>query len=212
MIQHEANFHFVICDRSSNEFMNGRNLTKKIYNKTWGTDEMSDDYDVGVVAFHNSKPVGNVNIQLRKNRDSIPSERFFYKENWTRFKNVEAHLVGEISGLSASEEVRGRLRHDVVSGLVACVHLAALQVGVPIYSTIQRQPLIRKLVDIYQYPFSKVCDSKPNIKAIPNDKYWAAKELPQLFFIDYRDVQATKASFEIIKELSKKNVKIQSKV
>ena len=212
MTQHEDNFHFVICGRSSKEFMDGRELTKEVYRKIWGTDNMNDDYDFGIVAFHNSKPVGNVNIQLRKNRDLIPSECFFHKENWTLFKNVEAHLVGEISGLSAAEEIRGKLRYDVVSGLVACVHLAALQAEVPVYSTIQRRPLIRKLIDIYQYPFSKVCDSKPNIKAVPNDKYWTSKEAPQLFFIDYRDIQATKASFEIIKELSKKNVKIQSKV
>jgi hypothetical protein len=72
---------FFVTRKNTIKFILGRSLTKQIYSKIWRTTNMSDDYDIGIVAFLNGEVVGNINIQFKFQRKKLPSELFFSKKN-----------------------------------------------------------------------------------------------------------------------------------
>jgi hypothetical protein len=159
---------------------------------------MSDDYDIGIVAFLNGEVVGNINIQFKFQRKKLPSELFFFQKKWQDIQNINSKDIAELCGLSIYNKLNKKLRETVLGGLILCSHLIGYRYGVSTYVTVQHTTLIKKLLFYYKYPFIKAERIALNEKNIPEDKYWKGSQLPSLYFVDLNDNKTIEASFRIL--------------
>ena len=196
------NLSLVIDQSGSTAFDDGRHLAKAMYRKMWNTRSMSDDYDLCIVAYAGSQPAGNMNLQLRRHRDHLPSEHYFNVRHWLEFRQAHDHEVGEICGLAISDATTPRTRRIILGGLILGIQLAAMHARLSVVATIQRARLINRAITAYKYPFRRAQTATKNPAALPQDRYWQSGTGPGLYFVDARAPQTLNASTMLFSQLS----------
>ncbi len=212
MYSYLHNISFIINKNGTDSFFSGRSLAKEMYSKKWSTKNMCDDYDIGIVAFYGDIPIGNINIQLKKKRTYIPSERYFEPGLYPEFMNVENNKIGELCGLAISDNLHRIPREYVLGGLILNAHLAAMQNSISVFATVQKKQLINKLINEYNYPFFESKGANLKCDNMPDDNYWKHEGAPSLYYINLYDIDTINASFHLLTQLTESNIKIVNKL
>ncbi|KAF0191210.1 MAG: hypothetical protein FD165_1980 [Gammaproteobacteria bacterium] len=179
-------------------FQQGRALAKSAYYDIWGTKKMSDDYDAGIVIVADGEVVANLNIRLRDNHRLLPSERFFRPKHWQDYFDGNPLKVAEMCSLAVDKHCNGPVRAVAFAGLIIGSHIIANAHGLDLYTTVQRDFLIKRLQKAYQYKFIANEVIKEPCADVPDDRYWSQNPLPRLYYVYPQDMQTVMASFRLI--------------
>lgn len=195
------NIQIHIVQPGSTLFWQGRAFAKAAYHDIWGTRKMSDDYDAGIVIVANGGVVANLNIHLRDNHRLLPSERFFRPQHWQRYFDGSPARVAEMCSLAVDKHCSGALRSIAFAGLIIGSHIIANAHGIDLYTTVQRDFLIKRLQKAYQYKFiSNEIVVEPGAH-VPDDRYWQQDPLPRLYYVFPHEIETVTASFRLICDL-----------
>lgn len=203
---------FIICHGNSDAFIQGRKIAKKEYYKYWGTQRMSDDYDVGIIAYSGDTPIANINIQFGTKKNKLFSEHYYGHQHWLEYCNIDRIRTGELCGLSIDDTVSNKTKPLLLAGLIVMSHLTARSKGIVLFATIQRPALLRKLANSMGYPFQAAQSCTINKNNIPQDRYWINDTPPKLYFIDLINTNTINASFDLLSYLHQYPVIIENKL
>ncbi len=168
-----------------NEFYNqGRKLAENVYRQVWGTENLLDGNDYGVVVSQNGKVLGNLNIQFKRSGGLLKSEVFFKEKHWQGYSNNHYSEVAEISALAIAQDAPKNLRRSIMKMLIMVMIDFCKQKGIKFLVTVQHDYLIRILSKSLHLPFFLNNDiSKPQGN-IPCDRYWSRSKLPRVYYLE----------------------------
>lgn len=174
--------HLVSCDDIF--YIKGRILSKTVYKEVWSTENLVDKNDYGVVVATNKGEIlGNVNLQLRKEK-LLNSEVFFEKCHWKNYFEVPSENIAEISGFALDKNTPINLRKPVmmlaIVGLQNLCRLKKIQKLV----TVQHDYLVRILTKSLKLPLLKNEIVNSLSFSIPNDDYWKRNKAPAIYYLE----------------------------
>ncbi|NJO93200.1 MAG: hypothetical protein HC820_00380 [Hydrococcus sp. RM1_1_31] len=177
-------------------------MAQVAYSKHWQTANLIDGNDLGVVVLLNQQPVGNLNVQLKKDNLRLQSEVFFQPNHWKNFYNG-AEKIAELSALAIELERSHQMWPLILKALILGAHELCYLYHIKFLATIQRQ-LTVKIFSRLGLPLVKNERVKKSSN-IPNDRYWTSKPFPALYYLNPFALktieQCEKFSFEIQKQV-----------
>ncbi|NWO04171.1 MAG: hypothetical protein HLX50_00270 [Alteromonadaceae bacterium] len=203
---------FVLCPKNSDEFLDGRSLAKDIYKKSWGTNKMGDDYDIGIVAYEQNEVIGNINIKLPDHKNKLPTDKYFIPGEIPEYAISNRRSMAELCGLSVSDQIKSEHRAYTLGGLIVGAHMAAYQSDITVFATAQRKPLISKLQNMYHYPFDHSVGADVSCENLPEDLYWQSNCKPNLYYIDLTSTKTIQSSMAILLKLSQFDINISNRL
>ena len=184
------------------EFYNqGRKLAENVYRQVWGTENLLDGNDYGVVVVQNGKILGNLNIQFKSSRGLLKSEVFFNEKHWQGYSNAHYSEVAEISALAIAQDAPKELRRSIMKMLIMVMINFCRQKGIKFLVTVQHDYLIRILSKSLYLPFFMNNDiSKPQGN-VPCDGYWKREKSPRLYYLSPNNIQTINACASYLNHL-----------
>ncbi len=176
------------------EFYNqGRKLAENVYRQVWGTENLLDGNDYGVVVAQNGKILGNLNIQFKRSGKLLKSEVFFGENHWQNHSNADHSEIAELSALAIAQDAPKELRRSIMRMLILGMQNLCYQEGIKFLVTVQHDYLIRILSKSLHLPFFLNNDvSKPQGNT-PCDGYWRRPKLPRVYCLDTNSRQTVEA-------------------
>lgn len=172
-------------------YKKGRQLANQVYNQVWGTENLIDDNDYGVVIVNQGEVVGNFNLELKKEGKPIKSEKFFGSKHWECCTDVSCDQVAEISGLAIGKNVPSELREPILMLLVFSNYALGRSLGRSFGVSVQRKALNRILTKQLHIPFFHNPKVKEIQGTVPQDNYWQDGEQPTLCYLDSTNRETT---------------------
>lgn len=171
-----------IVHKGDEYYTKGRKLAENVYRQVWGTENLLDGNDYGVIVSQNGKILGNINIQLRRSRDLLKSEVFFGKRHWQNYSDSHHAQIGELSALALAQDVPKHLRRPTMMTLILGIYLICHAENINFVATVQHDYLIRILSKSLHLPFFRNEYVQHLNGEVPNDNYWNRGKLPRLYY------------------------------
>ena len=163
-------------------YAKGRKLAENVYRQIWGTENLIDGNDYGIVVSHDGKVLGNMNIQLRKPEKLLKSESFFCREHWQQYFSATNTNIAEASALAIDRDTPTNLRRPIMMMLMTGLQTFCRLEGIKYLVTIQHDYLIRILTKSLHLPFFPNQMVKKPQAEIPQDSYWQREKLPSIYY------------------------------
>ena len=171
-----------IVRKGDNYYSKGRKLAEQVYREIWGTENLLDGNDYGVIVSQNGKVIGNINIQFRRSRNLLKSEVFFGKKHWQEYSKAHHSQIAELSALALAQDIPKHLRRPTMMTLILGVYLICHAENINFVATVQHDYLIRILSKSLRLPFFRNEYVKHIYGEVPDDKYWNKDKLPRLYY------------------------------
>lgn len=173
-----------LVDQHDHYYHRGRALACLVYKEVWGTENLIDSNDYGVIVLFGGKVVGNANIQVRTEHQILKSEKFFTVEHWQPYASIPYYQVAELSALSLISKLSPEIKQLVMMLLIFGTYVLGRSIGKTFCVTIQRKALYRIISKHLHIPFYKNELVRDIQWDIPKDRYWQGKELPRLYYLN----------------------------
>ncbi|MEM6445610.1 MAG: hypothetical protein AAF704_03480 [Cyanobacteria bacterium P01_D01_bin.123] len=189
-----ASLEVHIVPRADLFYRRGRTLAQEVYNEVWGTDALIDGNQYGAIVTCGGIPIGNVNIQTKRDEsDLLKSENLYGCNHWHPEIRDCAEAIAEISGLAISVDVPQHLRRPAMMMLILGLQMLSRSLDIRHYVTIQRDSLIRVLTSSLQLPFRRNERIVTPVAETPSDRYWCDGQVPRLYYLELASSQAIDA-------------------
>ena len=172
-----------IVHKGNEHYAKGRKLAETVYRQVWGTENLLDGNDYGVIVSQNGKVLGNINIQFRRSRELLKSEVFFGERHWQEYSDTHHSQIAEISALAIAQDAPKQLRRSIMMTLILGIHLICCVQNVNFLVTVQHDYLIRILNKSLRLPFFPNQIQLNTQGKVPQDNYWKRAKLPRLYYL-----------------------------
>ena len=180
--------------RKGDELYNrGRNVAENVYRQIWGTENLIDGNDYGVVVSQNGKVLGNLNIQLKRSGELLKSEVFFGQKHWLNYTDAHHSDIIELSALAIAQDTPKELRRSTMMTLILGVYLICHRKDINFVVTVQHDYLIRILSRSLRLPIFRNEFVRNIYGKVPNDNYWKKEKLPRLYYFVPNSIQTINA-------------------
>ena len=182
-------------------YLRGRNVAENVYRQIWGTENLIDGNDYGVIVSQNGKVLGNLNIQLKRSGELLKSELFFGQKHWQNYTDVHYSETAEISALAIAQDAPKQLRRPTMMTLILGIHLICCLQNINFLVTVQHDYLIRILSKSLRLPFFRNEIKKIPQGKVPHDNYWIREKLPRLYYLAPNSIQTINACASYLNHL-----------
>lgn len=195
-----------IVHKGNEHYAKGRKLAENVYRQVWGTKNLLDGNDYGVIVSQNGKVLGNINIQFRRSRDLLKSEVFFGASHWQEYSDAQPSQIAELSALALAQDVPKKLRRPTMMTLILGIYLICHAENIKFVATVQHDYLIRILSKSLHLPFFRNEYVKHIYGEVPNDNYWNRGKLPRLYYFLPNSLHTINACASFITRLPKTKI------
>lgn len=176
-------FQVHLTSKGDKLYAKGRGLAENVYRQVWGTENLLDGNDYGVIVSQNGKVLGNINIQFRRSGEILKSEVFFGENHWQNYSDYHCSEIAEISALAIAQDTPKELRRPTMMTLILGIHLICCLQNINFLVTVQHDYLIRILSKSLRLPFFPNEIQLNTQGKVPHDNYWKRSKLPRLYYL-----------------------------